>query len=351
MNTIVKTFQHFYYKRFQHSQESFGSRLKNIQDTILQGTRTKTVHTLATLITKLLKYSQRSYYLLTKNPQLFLMRKFARFESVRNLYSSRYLNNCSKIYKENDISSGIPLSLFKDLNIDEAVSSIKTNSYYAGINLPQNIIQEILEYANSSTLYGNRDPKLNFYYSDKEKIEAKLNQQLILGSYYNAKNCSAIRMLESDPGLLAISAKFLGATPRHIATELWWSFPVASTWQEQLQVAQVFHYDMDDYLFLKFFFYLTEVDLASGPHVCIRGSHKNKKWSHQILGMRCASKDDQEIADYYGIQNLVTITGPAGLGFVEDAYCFHKGVPPTDKARLMLQIEFAINDYGNLRNF
>ncbi len=75
-----------------------------------------------------------------------------------------------------------------------------------------------------------------------------------------------------------------------MATELWWSFPTAATPLEKLKAAQVFHYDMDDYRFIKFFFYLTDVDLASGLYVCIRGNHINKKFCHQILGVRRASK-------------------------------------------------------------
>jgi hypothetical protein len=118
---------------------------------------------------------------------------------------------------------------------------------------------------------------------------------------------------------------------------------------EQLKAAQVFHYDLDDYRFIKFFFYLTDVDLYSGPHVLIRGSHKNKKLSHQLLGVRCASKPDEDIVGCYGAENLVTICGPAGLGFAEDATCFHKGTLPTQKERLLLQIEFAINNYGDIR--
>ena len=118
---------------------------------------------------------------------------------------------------------------------------------------------------------------------------------------------------------------------------------------EKLKAAQVFHYDLDDYRFIKFFFYLTDVDLSSGPHLLLKGSHKNKKLSHQLLGVRCASKPDQEIVETYGAENLVTVTGPAGLGFAEDATCFHKGTLPTHKERLLLQIEYAINNYGDIR--
>lgn len=295
---------------------------------------------------KIFSYFQKSYECFTGNPQLFLMRKLARFEAVRDWVGSLF-EKPVKIY---EIGKDNP-SVFKDLNVDELVASIKTDSYSLGINLPENVVQEILDFAYSTTCYGDRDPKLGFYYKEKEQVEAKIGKKVSLGSYFNAEGCPAMKKLESDPGLLAIAAKYLGAKPVHIASELWWSFPVSSTPEEQLKAAQVFHYDMDDYRFIKFFFYLTDVDLSSGPHVCIRGSHRNKKWSHQLLGLRCASKGDQEIVDYYGAENVVTICGPAGFGFAEDSYCFHKGALPTEKERLLLQIVFAINHYGDIRKF
>ena len=36
----------------------------------------------------------------------------------------------------------------------------------------------------------------------------------------------------------------------------------------------------------------------------------------------------------------------AGFGFIEDPLCFHKGLTPTERDRLLLQIEFATTDYG-----
>ena len=295
---------------------------------------------------KISDYWKKNYQCLLRNPQLFWMRKLARFEAIRDWISKFYErpNIFSKIGKYNP-------SVFQNIKVDEVVAALETDSYKVGINLPQDVIQEIREFAHSTICYGDRDPAVGFYYPEKEQVEASIGKKIRLGSYFGAETCAAVKKLECDPVLLAIAAKFLGAPPVHMASELWWSFPVSATSFEQLQAAQVFHYDLDDYRFIKFFFYLTDVDLSSGPHVCIRGSHKNKKLSHQLLGVRCASKDDQEIVNSYGAENLVTICGQAGLGFAEDSSCFHKGTLPTEKERLLLQIEFAINDYGNIRNF
>ncbi len=45
-------------------------------------------------------------------------------------------------------------------------------------------------------------------------------------------------------------------------------------------------------------------------------------------------------------QNVITIFGKAGFGFAEDTIAFHKGTPPLNKPRLILQIEFATHNYG-----
>lgn len=295
---------------------------------------------------KIIDYCQKSCRSMVGNPKLFLMRKLARFEVIRNLISAgyRFLNQSQKI-------SSNRLSVFRDINVEQINQYLNNDGYALNINLPNAVVQEILEFAYSETCYANRNPEIGFYYREREKFEASIGKKVRLGSYFEADNCTAIKKLESDPELLAIAAKFLGAAPIHMATELWWSFPTAATPLEQLKAAQVFHYDMDDYRFIKFFFYLTDVDILSGPHVCIRGSHINKKFSHQLLGVRCASKADSEIVNYYGSENVVTICGSAGLGFAEDTYCFHKGSPPREKERLLLQIEFAINDYGKIREF
>ena len=104
----------------------------------------------------------------------------------------------------------------------------------------------------------------------------------------------------------------------------------------------LFHYDLDDYRALKFFFYLTDVDSLSGSHLCIAGSHKKRKLWHCIS--RCQS--DKNIFNYYDSESIISVSGPAGFGFAEDPFCFHRGSPPVNSHRLMIQLEFALNDYG-----
>jgi hypothetical protein len=291
------------------------------------------------IISNLYNSLYENYKGLTKNPQWLLMRKISRFRFGRAIIS------CLS-QRSNLPSSTLTLtdSYFIDVNVDEVVNQLKSEGVVLGINLPQHVVKEIVKFAESTVCYGNRKPELGFYYHQKEQAQAQSQKKFVVANYFNtALHCPAINKLQSDPVLLAIAAKYLQQKPVHQGSLLWWSFPGERTYQQLSSNGQLFHYDLDDYRFLKFFFYLTDVDEESGPHLCVRGSHNRKKLSHLIFRKR---ETDEDIIKYYGLESLVTVYGKAGFGFVEDGFCFHKGVPPTHKNRLILQIEFATTDYG-----
>lgn len=280
-----------------------------------------------------------NYKGLTKNPKWLLMRKVSRFQAGRTI---RYFLTRKSTLSQLTIDESN--SYFTDVNVNEVVNQLKEDGIVLGINLPQCVVKEIVEFAESTLCYANRKPELGFYYHQKEQAETQTKKQFIVGSYFNTSSlCPAINKLQNDAKLLAIAAKYLEREPVHQGSLLWWSFPGKRTYQQLSSNGQLFHYDLDDYRFIKFFFYLTDVDKQSGPHICVRGSHKQKKLSHLILRKR---ETDEDIIEYYGAESLITIYGQAGFGFVEDGLCFHKGIAPTHKNRLILQIEFATTDYG-----
>jgi hypothetical protein len=282
---------------------------------------------------------------LTKNPRWLLMRKIARFKTGRDVIKFLF-HPSNKLYSSVINESN---SCFPDVNVDDVVNTLKTEGLYLGINLPQEIVKEIVDFAHSTVCYANRKTNMGFFYHQKEQAQIKSGKNFIIGGYFNTSSlCPAIKKLQNDPKLLAIAARYLNGQPVHQGNMMWWSFSTETTYYEKSQAAQLFHYDIDDYRFLKFFFYLTDVDEQSGPHICVRGSHNKKKLSHIWLRKR---EPDEKIIDYYGSELLVKICGNTGFGFVEDPLCFHKGITPTHKDRLILQIEFALNDYGMQHDF
>lgn len=287
---------------------------------------------------KLIDYIAYSIKEILTNPQRFIMRKFARFNAIRKLKNLLVQKN---IYTQ--VSKNKATSIFTQINIDNVVEELKQDGLFQGLQLPDWIIQEILEFSFNANCYAAKKPKLGFLLHEKEKAEIRYKTKILVAKYFNtASLCPAIKMLENDTVLLEIAAKYLNAQPVHISNSLFWSFPTNSTFFEQSKAAQVYHCDLDDYKFLKFFFYLTDVDLNSGPHAYILGSHRKKKFLQQLLRGRSTEED---LIKYYGIENFITICGKAGWGFAEDTFGYHKGSPPIDKPRLILQV-FATYDYG-----
>jgi len=291
-------------------------------------------------------YCLRNIQGLFSNPKLFVVRKFARFELIRNgLFEVHQLAQSTP---EVSSEQAIITSDGSACTVDDVVKSLESDGYFAGLQLSPDVVEKILEYAKVGVCWGDRNPNFQFPYAQKEQMEAKYNRKFLCCSY-PVDCCPAIMDLINSEMIQAISAHYLKAQPVYVAGELLWSYAAETTQLQKLKMAQVYHYDLDDIRSIKFFFYLNDVDMANGAHVCIQKSHRGKKFMHQLLGQRCASIADEKIVSEYGVDNVLTLSGKAGFGFAEDPMCFHKGAPPISGARLMLQLQFSVNDLGNIR--
>jgi hypothetical protein len=293
---------------------------------------------------KLTRHLYRELNCITKNPTLFLMRKIARFEIVRDLVSALSQPTVNSY----QATTSQP-SIFENLQVNTVTAAIQQEGYGLGLQLPQSVVQEVLHYAKTHVCYGDRNSRFEFYPHQKAEAEAAFSQSFRLANY-TGEPSPAVNWIINDPNLLAIAAQYFGTDPVFVGSELLWSFPVPSNQTQRMKAAQVMHYDIDDYRCLKFFFYFTEVNETSGPHACIPRTHRNKKLIHQILGQRCAKIADEKLIATYG-GNVVTFCGKPGFGFVEDPFCFHRGNPVERNARLMLQVEYAAHSYGDIRAY
>jgi hypothetical protein len=229
---------------------------------------------------------------------------------------------------------------FQHVSIDEVVSRLQADGMAEGIDLPQRTREAIVAFARSTEFAANRagGPKTSL-----SAVEiGTAPEGLTLGEYEHPSACPEIEQLAPDRVLVEIAERYLGVPPRHTGTRLWWSFPTAASKQRQAAAAQLFHFDLDDFHFVKFFFYLTDVDETAGPHVAVIGTHRHRRFRHQALIRRLK---DAEVASAYGGDRVKRICLPAGSGFVEDTFCLHKGTTPTSSRRLLLQLEYGINDF------
>lgn len=237
-------------------------------------------------------------------------------------------------------------SWFGKVNADGAVETLRRDGVCLGINIPHDVLQDILKFANTTNYLGNSDANLPFSFASKQEQEAKHDKSFLFGYHHSPSTlCPAVKQLENDPKLWEIAAKYLIAEPVLAGSMMWWSFATSEAQiDKRREFAQgLFHYDLEDYRCLKFMFYLTDVDLSSGPHAYVKGSHERKKLQHQLSLIRARS--DEELINYYGKDTITTICEKAGFGFAEDPFCFHRGIIPTQKNRLILEVKFAISKY------
>lgn len=147
--------------------------------------------------------------------------------------------------------------------------------------------------------------------------------------------------IANDPAVLDAVQAALGCRPTIGYMAAWWS--IASS--EEGQHAELFHRDYDDWRFVKLFVYLTEVDEGAGPHVYVRGSHRENR----LMPIRRYS--DAEVEAAFGRDRFVQFQGTPGTSFLENTFGFHRGLPARQTPRLMFQVVYCQGPilYGPLR--
>jgi phytanoyl-CoA dioxygenase PhyH len=155
----------------------------------------------------------------------------------------------------------------------------------------------------------------------------------------------AVQRLMGDQSLLAFAQAYFDAMPLFDFATMWWSATFSA--EPGSGAAQLFHFDFDRIKWLKLFFYLTDVTEERGPHCFVKGSHRRGIASAApLLSRGYARLTDDDVAAAFGRNRIVSITGKAGTIIAVDTRGFHKGIVPAAGDRLILQFQYAINDFG-----
>lgn len=248
-----------------------------------------------------------------------------KFTSVR---ARKNLRNFEKLFYKKRIS-------LKEYFVDETMKKEKFSSFVKeGILInPISIEPDIVDNIKDSLQnYLCHDPENNeqgyFLIKDKPKYISR--------AYYQCEDLvkiPAIMKIANDPRILAYVSKYMGVLPRIDSIYAWWSFP-----SENKALTQSYHRDIDTLHAVKFFIYLTDVNLDSGPHIYIKSSMKSN-----LVTTKDKSHLDNEIESEYSKEDIVNITGESGFNFLGDLFSFHKGLTPLSKPRLLLQIYYSLN--------
>lgn len=153
-----------------------------------------------------------------------------------------------------------------------------------------------------------------------------------------------VQALLADMSFVAIAQSYLGAKPIVDVLSMWWHTGFSE--RPDSRAAQYFHFDMDRPKWLKFFIYLTDVEISSGPHVFVAGSHQSRRIPASILSKGYVRLTDKEVEKVFGKDDIVEFIGPRGTIIAEDTRGLHKGKHVENADRLILQIQFSNSLFG-----
>jgi hypothetical protein len=213
--------------------------------------------------------------------------------------------------------------------VNEVVTRLNADAYSGTFMLPPTLLQEIQKDIQNA-IFINRQAS-----SDARRFDFReLDNSGAGGIYANLsmhENSPALKYLIAN-NIEPVAKGYLGKKCRFLNSQVFVTFPGPISPDNK---DFGWHYDLDDYKFLKFFCYLNDVDDSSGPHALIPGSHHSRSvfrfFNRQL---------PDNIAERLGTPR--TLTGPAGMCFFEDTIIYHKGVRPTKRPRVILQVEFGV---------
>lgn len=298
-------------------------------------------------------HASRIFHSLRNQPGYTLMRGAARFSTARRLVAStrRAVGGRKAADYLADCGARIAQTQFPAVDRTAFVRTLRTEGLAFGLTVPVATVAAIHAYARQAVCYADRVPAHGFMLDHRSDAERALSKPILLAQYLNTtQDCAAIARLVDDPALQVIACDYLGSVPTFVGANLWWTFPVAAVESDRDQHAHLFHRDVDDFRFFKFFFYLTDVGAGDGAHVCVAGSHRRPPYSGWADRWNIRRYGDDEVAAHYPPERVREILGPAGTGFAENTLCVHKGLTPTRSARLLLQLQYALFDYDAMHD-
>lgn len=146
-----------------------------------------------------------------------------------------------------------------------------------------------------------------------------------------------------DPRILKIAQDYLGTAPILDFVAMWWHTKSPSPDKE---AAQYFHFDMERLRWIKFFFYLTDVNEESGPHVFVPKSHLDHGLPFSLRSKGYTRLEDSQVDRVFPRMSWKVFTGPIGSMIVEDTRGLHKGKHVENGDRLVFQLQFTGSLFG-----
>ena len=251
----------------------------------------------------------------------------------------------------NDTITSIALSsdLFKisPLQFSEVICDLKDKGYAKlPVGLSSTFCNDILTYAESQEYLcvANADSK-HFSYNAHGLSNLKpytLAASVLEPCIYRSNH---VKKILDDPVIRGLAEFYLRCPLMVRGVSMWHSF-VSYDGKGKADLAQQFHFDLDEFRWLKVFIFLSDVTHANGPHVFIPGSHKPGIKSPELLSRGYARISDDEMSNFHPRSTWQYITCPAGTVVLADTRCWHKGTAVQSGVRSVLQPEYAPSNFS-----
>jgi Phytanoyl-CoA dioxygenase (PhyH) len=224
-------------------------------------------------------------------------------------------------------------------DVENISDQIKRDGFYVfDVKLPSEIRDDLMTFSlktPAKVVPKPKQPGDKFVYDRKNLLGTRYQfDEADLMANHN------IQDIVADETLIAVAQEYFGTKPLNDLVTMWWS--TAFSKEASSEAAQLYHFDMDRIKFLKFFIYLTDVTSSTGPHCYVRNSHKGlpEKLLHD------GRVGDEEVYNFYKKEDVLELTGTRGTILAVDTRGLHKGKPLLEGERLLFQLEFATNFFG-----
>lgn len=258
------------------------------------------------------------------------------FEAYKNKRSKEYENSKFLFSDKKAIVDGVeqngyyivPRAFNKELLLD---IKTKLNNYILNNKCLNNPIRDSIrlhgELNGPAVFFSNDEMKKGEQYYRENTNYIQISEPIL--------NCKEILNIALSEQLIDIAYHYLGAMPALYGVDLRKSY--ANTLSEFDTL--YFHSDPNSAKFLKFFFYLNDVDKDGGPFCFVRGSHRKKfiGWTQKYRWT------EEEMLEYYNTEDITDITANVGDMIIANTRGFHRGKKVVNTDRNMLTIYYTVH--------
>ena len=154
-------------------------------------------------------------------------------------------------------------------------------------------------------------------------------------------NCPSIIDIMTDDKIVGIATEYLGCLPAIGTVNLRRSYVTDAPLDNTL----LFHSDPNSIKFIKFFFYLNDVDMNGGPFTYVEGSLKDiGKQRGYLKGFESKYRwTYDEVVAKYGKEKIKYLTANFGEVLIADTNGMHRGTQVKSKERTMLTLNYVVH--------